>query len=91
MATESPFSFNFEERELRADELVPNDGQVRGVPRNPRFIKDSRFEDLKRSIADTPQWSVARTPRFPALHGKVLHSRGKYAFPCRTRTRNFKI
>lgn len=44
-----------------ASELIPtsklelNRGQLYGLPKNPRFIKDKRFEDLKKSLQDDPE------------------------------------
>ena len=35
--------------------LQCNEGQVEGLPRNPRFIKDERFEKLKKSLQDDPE------------------------------------
>lgn len=35
--------------------LISNTGQIKDVPKNPRFIKDGRFEALKKSIEDTPE------------------------------------
>lgn len=35
--------------------LMPNDGQIVGLPANPRFIKDYKFEKLKQSIKDDPE------------------------------------
>lgn len=32
-----------------------NNGQIEGLPKNPRFIKDYRFEALKKSIEDAPE------------------------------------
>lgn len=32
-----------------------NSGQIEGLPKNPRFIKDDRFEALKRSIEEAPE------------------------------------
>lgn len=34
--------------------LEVNRGQVEGLPKNPRFFKDTRFEKLKQSIRDLP-------------------------------------
>lgn len=34
--------------------LQTNNGQIAGLPKNPRFIRDARFEALKKSIADLP-------------------------------------
>ena len=35
--------------------LQCNEGQIEGLPRNPRFIKDERFEKLKKSLEDDPE------------------------------------
>jgi len=35
--------------------LYLNNGQIKGLPKNPRFIKDNRFEKLKKSIQDFPE------------------------------------
>lgn len=35
--------------------LLLNTGQIEGLPKNPRFIKDERFEALKKSIQDDPE------------------------------------
>lgn len=32
-----------------------NIGQIEGLPQNPRFIKDARFQKLKKSIKDDPE------------------------------------
>lgn len=32
-----------------------NNGQIEGLPKNPRFIKDNRYEKLKKSIQDYPE------------------------------------
>jgi len=73
--------FKFEEKELRIDQLVPNDGQVKGVPRNPRFIRDSRFEALKKSIADTPEMLQLRELIvYPLYTGKFCILAGNMRF-----------
>lgn len=41
---------------LSVSKLVENKGQVDGVPKNPRFIKDERYEKLKQSIIDDPEF-----------------------------------
>lgn len=33
-----------------------NEGQIDGVPANPRFITDDKFEDLKKSISEDPEF-----------------------------------
>jgi len=35
--------------------LEINKGQIEGLPKNPRLIKDSKFEKLKKSIEDNPE------------------------------------
>ena len=40
---------------LDVKKLHSNNGQVEGLPKNPRFIRDERFEALKKSISDAPE------------------------------------
>ncbi|MDR1913550.1 MAG: ParB N-terminal domain-containing protein [Clostridiales bacterium] len=40
---------------IKLKDLAPNDGQIEGLPKNPRFIKDSKFEKLKKSLQDDPE------------------------------------
>lgn len=35
--------------------LVNNKGQIEGLPKNPRFVKDNKFVQLKQSIKDDPE------------------------------------
>ena len=35
--------------------LLLNSGQIEGVPKNPRFIKDAEYGHLKKSIQDDPE------------------------------------
>ena len=37
-----------------------NDGQIDGLPKNPRFIRDERFEKLVKSIKDAPEMLYLR-------------------------------
>ena len=46
---------------IKLDALELNDGQLQGVPKNPRFIKDEKFEDLKQSIRESPEILRANT------------------------------
>lgn len=39
---------------LPITKLRTNNGQIEGLPKNPRFIRDERFEKLKQSINDLP-------------------------------------
>lgn len=36
-------------------DIWPNDGQIHGLPKNPRFIRDERYEKLVKSIQDDPE------------------------------------
>lgn len=36
-------------------DLQNNDGQIKGVPKNPRFIRDDEFNTLKRSLTESPE------------------------------------
>lgn len=41
--------------------LELNEGQLEGLPKNPRFIKTHRYDALKKSIEDAPELLEART------------------------------
>jgi hypothetical protein len=45
----------YEQKTLPITKLVSNSGQIAGVPKNPRTIKDARFNALKKSIEDAPE------------------------------------
>lgn len=40
---------------IKLSDLHLNTGQIKDVPKNPRFIKDERYEALKKSIKDDPE------------------------------------
>lgn len=40
---------------IKLSDLRLNTGQIKDVPKNPRFIKNERYEALKRSIQDDPE------------------------------------
>lgn len=40
---------------IKLSDLHLNIGQIKDVPKNPRFIKDERYEALKKSIEDDPE------------------------------------
>ena len=44
-----------ETKNIRIDLLEFNQGQIVGLPANPRFIRDEEFESLKKSIQDYPE------------------------------------
>ena len=42
-------------QKIKIGELVPNEGQIEGLPANPRTISDTQFEQLKKSLQETPE------------------------------------
>lgn len=42
-------------RTIKLSQLELNTGQIEGLPRNPRFIRDTKFKSLVKSIGDTPE------------------------------------
>ena len=44
-----------ETKNINIKDIKTNDGQIEGLPRNPRQIRDARFEALKKSIEDAPE------------------------------------
>lgn len=42
-------------RNINIDLIELNEGQMYGLPKNPRWIRDARFEALKKSIEDAPE------------------------------------
>lgn len=47
-------------RETDMSLLHPNQGQVEGLPKNPRFIRDPKFKKLVKSIEDDPEMMELR-------------------------------
>lgn len=44
-----------ETRNIRMSLLELNEGQMYGLPKNPRWIRDARYQALKKSIEDAPE------------------------------------
>ena len=49
-----------EQQEIKISKLLLNDGQLPDIPKNPRFIRDEAFEQLKQSIKDYPDMLAMR-------------------------------
>ena len=49
--------------------LEVNKGQIEGVPKNPRFIRDNKYKQLVESISNTPEMMKAR-PLIVHQHGE---------------------
>jgi DNA modification methylase len=45
---------------VKVSDLKNNTGQIEGLPKNPRFIKDLKYEQLKKSIQDDPEMMELR-------------------------------
>ena len=50
----------FEKRYFELDKLHPNNGQVEGLPKNPRFIRDQKYKALIRSMEEDPDFLEIR-------------------------------
>ena len=49
-----------ERKKVYISQVHPNEGQIEGLPANPRLIKDGRFKKLVKSIQDLPEMTEAR-------------------------------
>lgn len=60
-------------KNLNIDDLEVNRGQLYGLPKNPRFIRDEKFEALKKSIEDAPEMlSLRELLVYPLDNGKFI-------------------
>ena len=57
---------------IKISDLVLNNGQVDGLPKNPRFIRSERFEKLKKSIQDAPDMLDYRRLAVYPFNGKFV-------------------
>lgn len=51
---------SYERKVIKISELEANKGQIEGLPKNPRLIKDERFKKLVQSIKDSPEFIELR-------------------------------
>lgn len=83
-----------ETRTIPLTDLAPNTGQIPGVPRNPRIIRDERFAKLVRSLKEDPEMLELREllvhehdGAFVVLGGnmrlKALKHLGEKEAPCK--------
>jgi DNA modification methylase len=49
-----------ETKNIQVSELITNKGQIKGLPKNPRFIRDEKFKKLKASIEESPEMMSLR-------------------------------
>jgi len=52
--------FKVEVVEIKPIQIVNNEGQLKGLPSNPRFIRTKDFEELKKSIQECPEMTSVR-------------------------------
>lgn len=58
---------------INIKDLEQNTGQLPGLPKNPRFIKDARFVALKQSIQDAPEMlSLRELLVYPLDNGRYV-------------------
>ncbi len=63
---------NYEQKNIPTSKLVTNSGQLAGVPKNPRTIKDARFRALVKSIEDAPEMLSLRELIVVPYEGKFV-------------------
>ncbi len=61
-----------ETRNINTSFLLLNSGQIEGLPKNPRFIRDERFNALKKSIGDAPEMLSLRELIVYPFNGKYV-------------------
>lgn len=58
---------------IPVSKLELNNGQIEGLPKNPRFIKDERFAALLKSIQDSPEFLEAKMLKvYPMDNGHYI-------------------
>ena len=59
-------------KQIGITDIVPNTGQIEGLPANPRFIKDENFAKLVQSLKDLPSLTDARPVIVYPFGGKFV-------------------
>ena len=59
-------------QQIAIKDIVPNTGQIEGLPANPRFIKDEKFIKLVESLRSLPSLTDARPVIVYPLDGKFI-------------------
>ena len=62
----------YKTKNLPISEIEVNKGQIYGLPKNPRFIRDERFKALKKSIEDAPEMLGLRELLVYPYEGKYV-------------------
>ncbi len=61
-----------ESKIIAIKDLSTNDGQIEGLPKNPRQIRDHRYDKLKKSIEDAPEMLNLRELLVYPIGGKYV-------------------
>lgn len=59
-STTQPAAVKFERRYFNPNDLKANNGQIEGVPANPRFIRDNKYKKLCESMEQDPDFLEIR-------------------------------
>lgn len=65
---------------LPLSKIESNKGQIEGLPKNPRLIRDGKFEILKKSIQDDPEMTALRELLVVEHDGKYVIIGGNMRF-----------
>lgn len=71
-------------------QLHPNEGQIKGVPSNPRYITDEDFAALKKSLRDFRKMLALR-PMIVDEDFNILGGNMRYQALCRLRDEKVKV
>lgn len=67
---------------LKLSKLEANRGQIEGLPKNPRIIKDEKFKKLVRSIEENPEMTSLREILVYSHNGKYVVIGGNMNLVC---------
>lgn len=62
----------YKTKNISISEIEVNKGQIYGLPKNPRFIRDNRFNALKKSIEEAPEMLGLRELLVYPYEGKYV-------------------
>lgn len=65
---------------IKTSDIELNNGQIDGLPKNPRFIRDNQFESLKQSLRDFPEMLNLRELIVYPYDGKYIVIAGNMRF-----------
>lgn len=65
---------------IKISDIELNNGQIDGLPKNPRFIRDNQFEALKQSLRDFPEMLNLRELIVYPHDGKYIVIAGNMRF-----------